>query len=208
MILEVITPTQINLWGAPASVATVFLTPLDQHMEECSKSLIPCPNACGKDKILQDEIDSHKDECRLEMVWCEYYDVGCKTTLVREEMPAHYRDAMGEHLQFMHNVVRKLEQENLGNAEQIKQLLNNQALQEEAKIKMREDMAGINEQCRKDMAGINKHYSEIKSNVNRRSLILVGGLALTFGVIVFHYENRLNKLFTAIKHCYNYLLNL
>ena len=194
MILEVITPTQINLWRAPAPVGPVFLTPLDQHMEECGKSLIPCPNACGKDKIPQDEIDSHKDECRLEMVWCEYYDVGCKTTLVREEMPAHYRDAMGEHLQFMHNVVRKLEQEKLGNAEHIKHLLNNQALQEEAKI---EDMAGINEQ-----------YSEIKSNINRRSLILIIGLALPLCVIVFHYENRLNKLFTAIKHCYNYVLDL
>ena len=122
--------------------------------------------------------------------------MGCKTTLVREEMPAHYRDAMGEHLQFMHNVVRKLEQENLGNAEQIKHLLNNQALQEEAaKIKMREDMAGID-----------KQFSEIKSNVNRRSLILVVGLALPLCVIVFRYENKLNKLFTAIKHFYKALL--
>ena len=170
MILEVITPTRMNLWGAPAPVVPVFLiTPLDQHMEECSKSLIPCPNACGKDKIPQDEIDSHKDECRLEMVWCEYYDVGCKTTLVREEMPAHYRDTMGEHLQFMHNVVRKLEQENLGNAEQIKHLLNNQDLQEEAaKTKMREDMAGINEQYRKDMTGMNEQYRKDMAGINEQ----------------------------------------
>ena len=62
----------------------------------------------------------------------------CKTTLVREEMPAHYRDAMGEHLQYIHSV-RQLQKEkekldnakvvaeinSLENAEQIKELLKN-----------------------------------------------------------------------------------
>ena len=164
-----------------------------QHMEKCSKFLIPCPNICGKDKIPRDEIDSHKDECRLEMVYCEYYDVGCKTTLVREEMPAHYRDAMGERLQYMHIVVRQLQKEkeksdnakvvaevnSLENAEQIKELLNSQSLHEEAKIKVREDIADLKEK-----------FSKVESNMSRNRVILVGVLVLVFAVFVAHYEGK------------------
>ena len=153
-------------------------------MEKCSKFLIPCPNTCGKDKIPRDEIDSHKDECRLEMVWCEYYDVGCKTTLVREEMPAHYRDAMSEHLQHMHSVFKQLQKEkekckvvaevnSLENAEQIKELLSSQSLHEEAKTKIKESIADLNEK-----------YNKIDSNMSRSRFFLVGVLVLVFTVLV------------------------
>ena len=89
-----------------------------QHMDKCRKFPVPCPNTCGKDKIPQDEIDEHMKECPLEMVWCEYYDVGCKTKLVREKMPAHCSEAMDKHLQHVHSVVRQLkkEKESLDNA--------------------------------------------------------------------------------------------
>ena len=69
-----------------------------QHMEKCNKFPVPCPNTCGRDNIPQDEIANHKQECPLEMVWCEYYDIGCKTMLVREKMSTHYRDEMARHL--------------------------------------------------------------------------------------------------------------
>ena len=158
-----------------------------QHMEKCGKFLIPCPNACGKDKIPRDEIDSHKDECRLEMVWCEYYDVGCKTTLVREEMPAHYRDAMREHLQYMHNVVRQLQKEkekskvvaevsSLENAKQIKELLSNQTLHEEGKAKVREEINDLKEKY---------------NNMSRNTVILVVVLVLVlFALLVNSYNNN------------------
>ena len=55
-----------------------------QHMDKYRKFPVPCPNTCGKDKIPQDEIDKHMKECPLEMVWCEYYDVGCKTKLEKK----------------------------------------------------------------------------------------------------------------------------
>ena len=164
-----------------------------QHRENCSKYPVACPNTCGKDKIPQDEIDDHKDECPLEMVWCEYYDVGCKTTVVREEMPAHYRDAMGEHLQYMHSVVRQLqkEKEKLGNAkvvaeanilenaEQIKELSNNQTLHEEAKAKMRENITDLNEK-----------YHKLKFNMFTGTIMLVSVLVVVFAVLVNYNEDK------------------
>ena len=156
-----------------------------QHMEKCSKFLIPCPNICGKDKIPREEIDSHKDECRLEMVCCEYYDVGCKTTLVREEMPAHYRDAMGEHLQYINSVVRQLQKEkekldnakvvaevnSPENAEQIKELLSSQSLHEETKTKIKKSIADLSEKC-----------NEIEYKIHIRTIFLVSALVLLFAV--------------------------
>ena len=170
-----------------------------QHMEKCSKFLIPCPNACGKDKIPRDEIDSHKDECRLEMVWCEYYDVGCKTTLVREEMPAHYRDAMGEHLQFMHCVVRQLqkvkekldnakvvaEANSLENAEQIKELLSNETLHKEANAKIREEINDLKEKYKK---------------MSRSIVILVFVLVLVFAVLVNSYKGKFTVVTEQIRN--------
>ena len=118
---------------------------------------MPCPNTCGKDKIPRDEVDIHRKECPLEVVYCEYHDIGCKTMLTREKMPAHYGDKMARHLQCMHSAFRRLlkGKENLDNAEvvaeanllenteQIKELLNNSTQQEETIAKLREDVPVI-----------------------------------------------------------------
>ena len=152
----------------------------DQHMEKCHKFPVPCPNTCGKDKIPQDEIASHKKECPLEMVWCEYYDIGCKSMLAREQMSAHYRDEMAKHLQYMHRVVRRLQKGNDNaevvaegnsheNTEPIAELLRNHTQNKEAIAKLRID---INE----------KYYNMI--------IMLVSVLVLAFAVLMGHYDEK------------------
>ena len=120
--------------------------------------------------------------------------MGCKTTLVREEMQAHYRDAMGEHLQYMHSVVRQLQKEKeksdnakvvveanmLENAEQIKELSNNLTLQEEAKAKMKENITDLNEK-----------YHKLKSSMHSRTIILISVLAVALAVLVACYYSDL-----------------
>ena len=164
-----------------------------QHTEKCNKFPVPCPNTCGRDNIPQDEMDSHKKECPLEMVWCEYYDVGCKTMLVRENVSAHYRDEMARHLQYMHRVVRELQKgkENLDNAEvvaeanlhenaeQIKELLNNHTHQQETIAKLREDIVAINEK-----------YHKVKYSACSVMTILVSVLVLAFAVFITHYDDK------------------
>ena len=158
---------------------------------------MPCPNTCGKDKIPRDEVDIHRKECPLEVVYCEYYDIGCKTMLTREKMPAHYGDKMARHLQCMHCAFRRLlkGKENLDNAEvvakanllenteQIKKLLNKSTQQEETIAKLREDVAVIIE-----------NHAKIKSIVCSVMIILISVLVLAFAVSISHY----NVKFTLI----------
>ena len=165
----------------------------NQHMEKCNKFPVPCPNTCGKDKIPQDEMDSHKKECPLEMVWCEYYDIGCKTMLARENMSVHYRDEMARHLQYMHNVFRELRKgkENLDNAEvvaeanlhenteQIKELLNNHTQQEETIARLREDIVRINE-----------NYLKIKYSACRIMIIFICVLVLALAFFITCYDDK------------------
>ena len=164
----------------------------NQHMEKCNKFPVPCPNTCGKGKIPQDEMDSHKKECSLEMIWCEYYDMGCKTMLARENMSAHYRDEMAKHLQCMHRVVRQLQKgnnnlpvhveesshENTG--EKIKELLNNQ---DETITKLGIDINTQGKAISKLRIGINEKHHNLM-------IILVSVLMLAFAVLIGHYNEK------------------
>ena len=169
----------------------------DRHLEKCHKFPVPCPNTCGKYKIPQDEVDIHKKECPLEMVYCEYYDIGCKTMLTRNQMPAHHGNETARHLQYMHNAFRglKKDKENLDNVEviaeanllenteQIKELLNNNTQQEETIAKLREDIAVINEKQ-------NKIKSIVSSVMISVLIILVSVLVLVFAVLISHYNGK------------------
>ena len=129
-------------------------------------------------------MDSHKKKCPLEMVWCEYYDIGCKTMLTREKMSAHYRDEMAKHLQCMHRVVRQLQNGNNNlpmhvkessheNTKKIKELLNNQG---ETIAKLR---TGIN----------NKHHNMM--------IVLVSVLVLAFTVLMGCYDEKFTLVTTT-----------
>ena len=71
-----------------------------QHMEECPKLPLPCPNKCRKNKtVLREDMEAHRKECPLEMIQCEYHSVGCKRVkLARKDMEKHKKQKMEQHL--------------------------------------------------------------------------------------------------------------
>ena len=162
-------------------------------MEKCNKFPVSCPNACGRDDIPQDEIANHKKECPLEMVWCEYYDVGCKTMLVREKMSAHYRDEMARHLLYMHRAVREsqkgidsldnakvvAEAKSCENTEQITKLLDNHKQQEITIAKLR--------------IGIDEKYYKIM--ITLISVLILASAAILMGHM--HYDEKFTLVTTT-----------
>jgi len=44
-----------------------------QHKEKCHRFPLQCPNNCGMNNILRDNMDEHKKVCPLEMIQCEYH---------------------------------------------------------------------------------------------------------------------------------------
>ena len=87
-----------------------------QHMDECTKYPIPCPNKCEMipsvgimtsssspcgaqiHMIPRCDIEKHRAECPLETVACEFANVGCKVRTTRQELKRHMEESQQEHL--------------------------------------------------------------------------------------------------------------
>ena len=70
-----------------------------EHKEKCYKFPLTCPNNCGLNNVPRDNMDGHKKECPLEMVQCEFHDIGCEAIIRRKDEESHARDAVTTHLQ-------------------------------------------------------------------------------------------------------------
>ena len=75
-----------------------------QHKEECPKLPLPCPNECEVRSVPREDMEAHRKECPLEMIKCEYYNVGCKRVkLARKDLEEHDNEKLKEHLMMTKN---------------------------------------------------------------------------------------------------------
>ena len=73
------------------------------HLEECPKLPLPCPNSCRKVKIFREDMEAHRKECPLELIQCEYHDVGCGMKITRKRQRVHNEKSMEKHLYLIKN---------------------------------------------------------------------------------------------------------
>ena len=69
-----------------------------QHKEECPKLPLPCPNKCEVGSVPHEDMEAHRKECPLEMIQCEYHNVGCEVMIARKDQEKHDNEKMKEHL--------------------------------------------------------------------------------------------------------------
>ena len=87
-----------------------------QHEDKCTKYPVPCPNECLMFYLVSPaspfsagfeprvrmiprcDIEQHRAECPLEIVDCEFADVGCKVRTTRQELKRHMEESQQEHL--------------------------------------------------------------------------------------------------------------
>ena len=81
-----------------------------QHKEECPKFPLPCPNKCDVESVPREDMEAHKKECPLEMIQCEYYNVGCEIRMAREDIEKHKKEKMDDHLMMMHAKFTEMQQ--------------------------------------------------------------------------------------------------
>ena len=73
-----------------------------QHQkEECPQFPLSCPNKCKVGRILRENMEAHRAECPLEMIQCEYYEIGCKDSMARKDEVKHNKEEMENHLSLM-----------------------------------------------------------------------------------------------------------
>ena len=68
------------------------------HKDECLKFPLPCPNGCEVGTVTRGDLDKHREICSLEMITCEYHDMGCKAKFARKDIQDHNRENVEEHL--------------------------------------------------------------------------------------------------------------
>ena len=79
------------------------------HMRECPKVVIPCPNHCEAGNIPREDMDEHRKVCSLEVVSCKYMKLGCGTRMARSEVEKHGKEKTEEHLHLATERIEKLE---------------------------------------------------------------------------------------------------
>ncbi|XP_065901451.1 TNF receptor-associated factor 4-like [Dysidea avara] len=70
----------------------------EEHKKKCPKYPLPCPNSCWVENIPREDMEAHKNECPLEMVQCEYHNVGCEERMMRKRKREHETVEMEKHL--------------------------------------------------------------------------------------------------------------
>ena len=71
------------------------------HKDECPEYPLPCPNGCEVRTILRKDIDVHRESCSLEVIECEYYNMGCESKMARKDVEDHNRENVNEHLRVL-----------------------------------------------------------------------------------------------------------
>jgi len=69
-----------------------------EHKKQCPKLPISCPNKCRFRNIAREDMEAHRKECPLEMVQCEYHNVGCEERMMRKRKKKHEQEKIEDHL--------------------------------------------------------------------------------------------------------------
>ena len=70
----------------------------EHHIKECIKYPVPCPNNCAVGSVARCDIKKHLLECPLELVTCEFSEVGCNLKIARQELGQHMMENQQQHM--------------------------------------------------------------------------------------------------------------
>ena len=90
-----------------------------KHKEECNKFPLACPNNCEVGTVHRENMEAHRKECPLEMIQCEYHNVGCDVRIARKRKRSHLDENMQNHLQMTKLKLAKTEEKLVSNEEKL-----------------------------------------------------------------------------------------
>ena len=71
------------------------------HQQQCYKYPVLCPNKCEIMDVPRQDVEEHRKVCPLEIVQCQYLDVGCDAEMARKDLVKHDEEETNEHLLLM-----------------------------------------------------------------------------------------------------------
>ena len=85
--------------------------PLGFHQWSCKMRPAKCPNICGEEGLTLQTVKAHCQTCKLQVIKCEYNEVGCSEKYKREDMPQHMADDKDKHLTWVTQAYTKVRDE-------------------------------------------------------------------------------------------------
>ncbi|KAJ1696088.1 hypothetical protein LUZ63_004600 [Rhynchospora breviuscula] len=81
----------------------------DGHDEVCAYKIVECEQKCGE-RLLRRDMDRHCiTVCKMRMVNCPFYQIGCESAFVQSELAKHCQDFLTSHVLYVLKVVHKRE---------------------------------------------------------------------------------------------------
>ena len=160
---------------------------VDKHLPECSYVPLQCPNMCGV-TCERGFMEDHIKTCRLEEITCEFSDVGCKQSFIREKREEHVQDNTQQHLsltasqaiathQHQHMKLKEMKEmleENMQGQYVVKEV-------EEKEEKMMEDMRDLRSVIGQQEKKLIGQKDQIKQNfISIVVLVIIIGLVLAY----------------------------
>lgn len=68
------------------------------HLMDCMHYPTACPNLCDIGTISRSKVDEHLTVCPLQVVQCEFTDIGCTIKMTRQELKRHMEESLQQHL--------------------------------------------------------------------------------------------------------------
>ena len=91
----------------------------DDHLHVFPKYPVSCLNECGVSPLERDQLEDHFRECPLQLVECEFREMGCEEMVKRKDLVRHMEEGTQKHQTLMASKylktqasVTKLEREN------------------------------------------------------------------------------------------------
>ena len=97
-----------------------------KHFDDCTKAPIPCANKCTARGIPRDEIILHMKECPLQIIQCEFHNVGCEEKIMRKDLEKHNLSFVDKHLMLAVSAFASTEQQLYACQNEIRELKNQQ----------------------------------------------------------------------------------
>lgn len=80
-----------------------------KHLNFCNEAPVSCPNQCGERKVVRQDLKQHLQLCGLQVITCEYVEVGCRApSMTRQDMLQHAQKEKEMHLKLVTCAYRSL----------------------------------------------------------------------------------------------------
>lgn len=79
-----------------------------EHLKQCTKLPVACPQSCGIKDLSRDEMENHlENECPLHQANCPFQLFGCTYSCIRKDLSPHIDGCFKDHLAKLCDGVRK-----------------------------------------------------------------------------------------------------